>query len=158
VKRKIAQTMGPPPWSWSTRMRFYRHIARQVFLYGDTTTIRVQLALASTGFAIGLLLPLHTFEREAFRTMRALAPEWVWAIGFIVHSIGVFWRMVDLKPRLYWAFGINAFGLFLWILSSGLITQAIGVYSPGMAMELTVILAALVALIRTGLNDEQVTP
>lgn len=133
-------------------------IARRVFIEGDTTTIRVLLAVASVGFTAGLWLPLHTFDRPGFAVMRAVMPEWAWGALFLLHAAGVAWRLIDPLPRVGWAFAVNAYGLFLWIVSTGLITSAVGEYSPGTAMEITVLLAAFVALIRTGLNDEQFTP
>lgn len=158
MKRRVASEIGPQPWTLLTRIRYYRRVLRVVFIEGDTNTIRVLLAGASFFYAAGLLLPLQTFSRPAFVGMRELAPEWVWATLFALHAIGVGWRQVDLVPRPNWAFAINALGIGLWLLYIGLVTLAIGEYTPSTAMEITVLLAALVALVRTGFNDEPISP
>lgn len=169
MKYTIASRLGPQPWSWRQRIDYYRWVIYSVFWLGDTTTIRVQLGLASFGFTLGLWLPLDTFSLQSFIglsncfnfksvPLSVRAHEWVWGGLFLLHALGVSWRLVDLTPRIKWAFVINAYGLVVWITTSGLITQTIGRYTPALSLEVVVILAAFVALIRTGLNDEQLSP
>ena len=131
---------------------------RRLVVEGDTTTIRVIMAIASLLYAIGLLVPIHTFARPSFAGMQALMPDWAWAVCFILHAVGVAWRLLDEVPRIAWAFAINAFGIAIWIMYTVLVTVTLGQYTPSTAMEITVLAAAIVALVRTGLNDEKFSP
>ena len=169
MKHTIASRLGPQPWGWKQRIDYYRWVIYAIFWLSDTTTIRVLLGLASLGFTLGLWLPLDTFSQLPFAGMASCfnfksvpisvrAHEWVWGVLFLLHALGVSWRMFDLTPRIKWAFAINAYGLMLWLASTGLITQAVGKYTPALSLEVVVIMAAFVALVRTGLNDEQVSP
>lgn len=158
MKRRIVKQLGPMPWPANVRRAYYARMLREVFIYGDTTTIRVILAVASVGYTVGLWLPLHTFERKGYALMASISNEWVWGGAFLAHAMGVFWRIIDVVPRNGWAFAINAYGFGLWFVVTGMIMESIGEYSPGVAMELTVLAAAFIALVRTGLNDEKISP
>lgn len=133
---------------------------RSIFIGGETNTIRVILAIASLIFAAVLWYPSDDLfdTRQAWASMRAVAPGWVWGVIFFLHFVGVFWRQLDARPRPYVAFAINAYGLFIWFVMTGMTTQQIGQFSPANSLELTVLLAAFVALVRTGLNDEKISP
>lgn len=156
--KRLAQQFGPPPWSWAVRWRYFKLVTLEVFWRADTTAIRALMAVGSTFCAIGLLLPLHTFERPSFRAMAYVASEETWGGLLLLHALGVFWRIYDTRSRPGMAFAVNAVGIGTWMFSTCLIYYAVGEYSPATGMELAVILAALVALLRTGLNDEVSPP
>lgn len=147
------------------RIREVLSIAYRVFWLGDTITIRTQLAIASIGFAVLLWLHPDAFDRRGFQGMAYAFNQWTWtrAIGavncwgalFVLHGVGVFWR---LRERDIWAVAINALGFFLWLVSTALINVSVGELTPSTALEMTVIVAAGVALLRTGLNDENDRP
>lgn len=135
-------------------IRDYLNILRLVFLESDTTPLRLMLALGSLGWTIGLWLPLHTFDRPVFAWMRFAAGEWIWGAAFLLHFIGVTCRMLDTKERIHWAVAINAWGLFVWLMSTLAQTASVGEYSPAMALEWVACAAAFVSLLRTGMNEE----
>lgn len=156
--KRHAVPFGPPPWSWSIRWRYIKLVTVEVFWRADTTVIRGLMAVGSVLFALGLLLPLHAFERPAFKAMAFVANDWVWASALIAHAVGVFWRIYDPISRPGVGFAVNAFGIGVWMFSTGLIYYALGEYSASTGPELALIAAALIALIRTGLNDEVAAP
>lgn len=131
----------------------------RVFIEGDTHTIRVLMAVASIIFGVGLWLPLGMFQRLPFAGMAEVMGEFQWGVLFVLHGVLVFWRTFDPVPRRWWAFWINAYGLVLWILYVGLVNKASGTFTIGTSMEITVLLAAFVALVRTGVNEhEKISP
>ena len=158
MKEDYLLDLGPPPWPWPVRMRYYASVFKQVIWYGDTSTIRVLLAASSFVFAFVLWLPLGTFHRKAFLLMAGAASEFWWGLAFFAHFAAVCWRFVALKPSVPWAFVVNAYGVMLWTVSTGLINESIGEFTPSNSMEVVAILLAVIALIRTGLNDEAITP
>lgn len=156
--KRLAREFGPPPWSWAVRWRYFKAVTIAVFWRSDTTAIRALMATASMLFAIGLYLPLHTFDRQAFSGMAYVASEHTWAGMLMLHAVGVLWRIYDPKSRPGVGFAINAFGIGLWMFSTGLLYYAVGEYTPSTGMEVAVIFAALIALLRTGMNDEVAQP
>lgn len=164
----------------ASRWGHLKRILLAVFVYCDTTTIRAQMALASIAFAVGCIpdalwpnsvhlfslagwdihtpAPLGVFDRPLYAGMRAVAPGWVWGLGFLAHAIGVVWRFLDTTRRVYWALAINALGSGLWFLSTALMTWQVGEFVPSVATEWVMVGALIVALVRTGLNEEKVSP
>lgn len=156
--KKLAKQFGPQPWPLSTWITYLKLVTVAVFWRIDTTAIRMLLAGGSVFFALGMFLPLHTFDRPLFRVMAYVATPHIWGWLFIIHALGVFWRIYDPRNRPGWGFAINAYGLGLWIFSTCLMYYAIGEYAPSSALEVAIILAALIALLRTGKNDEVTSP
>lgn len=156
--KRLAQQFGPPPWSWAIRWRYIKLVTVEVFWRADTTAIRALMAAASLAFAAGLWLPLHAFSRSTFAGMAYVASADTWAGLLTLHAVGVLWRIYDPTSRAGVGFAINAFGIGLWTFSTGLIWYAVGEYSPAIGLEVTVLAAAFIALIRTGLNDEVSAP
>lgn len=156
--KRHAHQFGPPPWSWAIRRRYFRLVTVEVFWRSDTTAIRALMAVASLAFAVGLLLPFHAFDRPVFAGMAYVASSSTWASLLVLHAIGAFWRIYDPTSRAGVGFAISAFGIGLWSFSTGLIWYAVGEFSPAIGLEVTVIAAAFIALIRTGLNDEVSAP
>jgi hypothetical protein len=130
----------------------------QVALFADTTTIRIILANASALWVVAAIADPGAFDRPGFVVMAHLAPMWVWAIGFLLHFAGVYWRLFDPISRPIWALAVNAFGFFLWFTSTAAINLALGTFTPGSALEWTLCGASAWALYRTGLHREIVTP
>ena len=156
--KRLARTFGPLPWSWAVRWKYFKLVTVEVFWRSDTTAIRALMAVGSVFFAIGLLSPFHTFSRPIFKAMAYVASEQVWAYMFALHALGVLWRIYAPTSKPGWGFAINAFGLGIWMFSTCLIYYAVGEYTPSNSMELAIIIAAFVALLRTGLNDEVTAP
>lgn len=141
----------------------WRKLAHIIFLEGDTVTIRVLLALGSVGWTIGLWLPLETFDRSLYAGMNwpfvriglsGRVAEFTWGLIFLLHFIGVSWRLIDAVPRRGWAFAINSYGFFIWLVSTGLMASAFGEYAPHNAMNWVMVLASFGALCRHGLQRE----
>jgi hypothetical protein len=156
--KRISSQFGPPPWSWAIRWRYFRLVTAAVFWHSDTTAVRALMAVASVFSALGLWFTEETFQRPGFEAMAYVASENTWASLFMLHAAGVFWRVYDPVSRPRLGFAISAFGIGLWMFSTALIYYAIGKYSFATGMELAVVMAAFIALLRTGLNDEVSEP
>lgn len=130
----------------------------KVALFADTTTIRIILANASLLWVVASIIDPTAFHRPGFAVMAQLAPLWVWAAGFLLHFVGVYWRLFDPVSRPVWALAVNASGFFLWFTSTAAINVALGSFTPGSALEWTLCGASAWALYRTGLQPEIVTP
>lgn len=158
MQKRIADLLGPFPWTLHQRLTYFRLVMLEVFWYSDTTTVRLILAVSSFGYCMGFWLPLHTLQRAPWTTLAAYGNSFTWGLAFMAHFVGVMWRILDTKSSVLWALAVNVWGLFIWAITTVLILITVGEYSPGMAMEITVIVAALVALIRTDLNREIASP
>ena len=136
---------------------FLRFLVR-LFWYSDTMTIRVLIAVSSFLFAALLLVHIDIYTRPAFQGMALIAPAWLWALLFLMHWAGVFWRIWENMTRGVrrpgWAVCINGLGFFLWFTSTVMIGFSVGVVSPQIAMEITVVIASLISMLRSGLNDQ----
>jgi hypothetical protein len=135
-----------------------RDTVKVVFSTSDTTTIRLLLANASLLWAAGLLIDQDTFERSGYQVIRAFGGEYAWATWFLLHFVGVYWRLFDPRSRPNWALAVNTFGLFLWLTSTLSINIALGGFTTSTALEWTLCVASAWALFRTGLKKEVVTP
>ena len=78
-------------------MKRFIDVVKKVFVQGDTTTIRVLLALGSLGWTIGLWLPFGTFTRKPYAAMAAFASERVWGLLFLLQNgaVGQRYFIVD---------------------------------------------------------------
>lgn len=124
----------------------------------DTNTIRVLIADASLVYAIILWSLPNLFSSSPFWTPMRVFSENTWAGAFFSHFVGVLWRQVDDVPRPFVAFAISAYGLLLWFVTTGMLIQRTGHLAPTNALEVTMICAGLIALVRTGLNDDKISP
>lgn len=137
-------------------------ITRRIFFQSDTTTIRILLATASLGWTVVLLgnylFSTPVMVRAPYGVMSVLGRDVAWAIVFLLHFLGVIWRLYDPKPRPVAALMVNAYGFAIWTLSTAAINISIGLIQPGSALEWTMCCASAWALYRTGLQPEAVSP
>ena len=160
-------------------------IAMVVFHHADTTTIRLLLGCASAGYGVLLLWPaivgpthsaycwafglfgsecaplmplVPLFDRPAYALM-AIVPgaEWTWAFLFLLHFVGVHWRVIDRTERVNWGLAVNILGFALWAYSTAALNIARGQVLPSTALEWTLVVFSGWALYRTGLTHELVT-
>ena len=160
-------------------------VALVVFHYADTTTIRLLLGCASVGYSILLVWPMFVppitaaycwvfalfgaecmpmtppiplFDRPAYALM-AMVPggEITWAVLFMLHCIGVHWRVIDKTERVGWGLAVNVLGFALWAYSTAAHNIALGQILPSTALEWTLVGFSGWALYRTGLKRELVT-
>lgn len=134
-------------------MRYWRGIVELVFYRADTITVRLLLANASILWAVGVMFYPDTFTRRGWEIMR-LVPHWAWALAFMMHGLGVYWRIFESKQRTGWALAVNALGLAVWLLSTILINIAVGEFAVGTSLEWIMCAASAWALYRTGLKSE----
>ena len=134
--------------------RAWRGLLRIAFITGDTGSVRILLGTASLGWTILLWMPLHTFERAQFSWMGTLGPEWLWGALFLIHFLGIFWRVVDPVVRRNWDMGINVLGFTLWSASTSAQLLAQGYIDPSDCLEFVSTCALFVVMIRTGLGNE----
>lgn len=145
-----------------TRTRDVKYITRKIFYESDTTTIRLLLATASLGWAMvlmgNLIFGMSVMDRPAYSVMRALGREYTWASLFLLHFVGVIWRLYDPIQRTLWALAINMFGFAIWTISTVALALSIGFVPPTTALEVTMCCASAWALYRTDINPEVVSP
>lgn len=139
-------------------LRYCWVMFNRVFFQADTTTIRLILANGSFVWAFSLLLDPHAFDRRVYTLMDSLAPQPVWMVLFALHFMGVYWRLLDVKARIWWALAVNGLGFALWFISTAAINVAVGTFSQTSSLELTMVAASGWALFRTGLRPEIVSP
>lgn len=136
---------------------YLKYVTLSILHNADTVTIRVILAMASLGFAACLLFGADVFERQGYHLVRKLGTEEWWSVLFVLHFLGVIWRVYDPVERIRWALVINAFGFALWAVMTLLINFSLGAVTPGTALEWTLVFASGWALYRTGLHGETVS-
>lgn len=141
------------------RMDYFIATTRLIFSRLDPATIRVLLAAASVGWAVGAFpwFGFHPFRRHGYEVLAVMAPSWVWASLFLLHAIGVTWRFYERKEREGWHLFINVYGFVLWFSTTLAINFAIGTYTPTTGMEWTMVFASAWALMLTGKRKEVVT-
>ena len=157
MKHKLAKEIGPPPWTIRQHLTHARRMLIAIIWYGDTTIIRVLLGAASFWFGVFLLCYRDTFARTGFTWMAWVAPQWVWALLFLAYTVALIWRFVAKESNL-WGFAVNGYGFALWGIYTGLLLLSVGEFSPGAAAEITMVAGAFLTLVRTGKNDELVSP
>ncbi len=133
-------------------------VGRVVFWNADTLTVRLIMANASIVWCISLLVDPHTFNRPVYALMRTYGDEHQWAAVFLLHGLGVYWRLFDVKSRPTWALLINSLGLGVWLLSTVALNLAVNNINASTSLEWILCLASAWALYRTGLKGEIVTP
>lgn len=153
--------MSAARWWVKLQSRYCVMAAKIIFFEADTSTIRLTLAWASGFYALSLayhaLAGTDLFTRSPYALMAKFGNEWVWVVIFGLHWMGVHWRVLDPKERVWAGLMVNCYGFLIWLYSTLCINIALGVFLPTSAMEWTLTLASAWALYRTGLRRESVT-
>lgn len=141
-------------------------VARAIFSLGDTAPVRLLLAWSSGFYAASLAINYAQgtalFDRPAYALMEVVRVgpfhgEWLWAFLFSLHFIGVHWRILDPKERVWAGIMVNFYGFVIWFYSTLSINLSLGVLLPTSSTEWVLILASGWALYRTGLQREMVS-
>lgn len=128
---------------------------QHILLYSDTYGVRLCLAFASLIWAVLLLWNGDTFVRETYSVMRQFAPEEVWGIAFLVHSLGTFYS-------LFWeeesskVFVVDAvLGCVLFTTSA--VSMLVAVYPPPAAIssEIVAAMASWWVFVRWNINNNK---
>lgn len=90
--------------------------------------------------------------------MAAVGEQGFWAVAFLLHFAGTYWRMLDPVPRPKWALIINAYGVFVWGFMTISLNVAQGYWAPGTALECVMVSLSGWALFRTAKAPERLTP
>lgn len=136
----------------------FLNVSRSVFWRAHPATIRMLLALASLGWFLCILLGAANVGPNNYRYMWMIMPEWLWAVLFLFHFAGTFWRLFDPEPRVGWALGLNILGFLLWFMLTCSTNFAAGHFIPGSCLEVVTCGFAAWALIRTGVGKDVRTP
>ena len=143
---------------YQTLVHHIMSVTRSIYWNADTTTIRLIIALSSLIWTFPLLFR-HGIEKvPGFEVLFNLASPVQWAVGFMIHFVGISWRFLDPRPRIGWALAINSLGFALWFTSTAAVVYALRSLTPGASLEVVVCMFSAWALYRTGLRDEIVTP
>lgn len=158
MPRAVTVTRVITPVWWRARIVSVRDTLRVVFMEADTVTIRVLLAWSSLFSALALLVHPDKFKHPAYVVMAQFGSEHWWALCFLIHFIGVHWRIFERsKSRPNWALLINTFGFAIWFTSTVSICWAVGSVGVATSMSFTLCFASAWSLYRTGLGKEVVT-
>lgn len=152
------------------RTRNMRELTRVIFFESDTTTIRLLLASASLLYALFLglnvMMGAGVMERPAYELFVVAASiiginghgaSAFWAVIFLLHFLGVVWRLYDLRQCDVCAFIVNAYGFMIWFASTLMLNISVRFLGPGTALEWTLTAASLWALWRTARVPEIAT-
>ena len=90
--------------------------------------------------------------------LKVLAGSTVWAVLFMLHFLGVYWRTYDPISRPTPALVINSLGFLLWFYTTVSLNFYIGALSPSTALEITMCGASAWALYKTGFGQNERTP
>ena len=123
----------------------------------DPMTIRFALGIASIVWAIAMFIGPYTFSRRGWFILSDISNETVWAVIFLLHGVATFWRLLDPISRPGWALVVNCYGWFIWFFVALATNLALGAFSPGGAMEWTMVAMQTFVIIRTGLKREVVS-
>lgn len=146
-----------PVW-FRARLLLAKDTARIIFMEADTVTIRVLLAWSSFFASISLLIHPDKFNLPAYQVVAQFGNERMWAAYFMLHFIGVHWRIFERsKSRPNWALAINTFGFAIWFISTTSISLAVGSVGIATSMSFTLCFASAWSLYRTGLGRDVVT-
>jgi hypothetical protein len=148
------------------RRRWCIIVARTIWAAGDTAPVRLLLAWSSGVYA--MTLGINTwqgnllFDRPAYALMDlvhigSLRGEWLWVFIFTLHWVGVHWRILDPKERVWAGILVNFYGFVIWFYSTLSINLSLGLLLPTSSTEWVLIVASGWALYRTGLRREMVT-
>lgn len=141
------------------RAEYGKAMTRIVFIYNDTVTIRALASVAAIGWAIGMFLPLHTFDRHGYEWLRAAAPEWVWGSAFMAYGCVSLFRILFIPERRdFTGLLVNLGGFLLWATSTAFQALSLGKFSPSNALEWALVAALFVTMIRTGRNPYRAVP
>lgn len=132
-------------------------ICRYLFWFTDTTIWRLFLGVAALFYAVGLCFPGLGGQHLRFALAEVVPYRYAWVGLFLLYFVGVFWRFIDVTPRVRWALAVNALGCGLWL------TTAVSVFmtysfTPGAATNGVLWVCSAWVLLRTALTSEIVTP
>lgn len=131
---------------------------RLVFVQADTVTIRILLAWGSFFAAMSLLLDPTKFKEPAYAVIANFGDERLWAVYFLIHWLGVHWRVFERsRSRPMAALVINTWGFSLWFVSSIGVSWSSGNVGINTSLALTMCVASAWSLYRTGLRRDVVT-
>lgn len=130
---------------------------RYLFWFTDTTLLRLVLGVSSLLFAIALALPDTIFDPDRFAVTLYVPYRTVWIVLFLLHFLGVFWRLIDARHRVRWALTVNSLGCVLW-LGVAISTFMVYGFSLSVVVEGMLGILSVWVLYRTGLTPEIVTP
>lgn len=152
MSTKSANQQHLPWWPYA------KAVTKSVFTNADTMTIRLLLANASFLWALGALHEPTFFDRPMYAVMSQFGNQYVWSLGFILHFIGVYWRIYDPVSRPFWGLLVNGLGFVLWSICTIAINSSVNGFSPTTALECTLCVASGWALYRTGFDNELTAP
>lgn len=132
---------------------------KSLILYSDTTPTRFFLAMVTTLWAAGLLVPGDTFDRKVYFYMKLIVgeenAEMKWAFLWTVLSVAQWWRIFTSVSRPYVALAINSFSLAMFSACCfSIIFSQMRPFPAAMAPDMACMMAALWILIRTGVKSE----
>jgi hypothetical protein len=156
---------SPSTWDGIERRRALRHqltrgeiIWRRlvwIVLRSDTTSLRFLLAIASLLWSIFLFMPGDTFERPVYRIMARVGSEELWATFWLLHAVGVLWRVFATRKRVFVAYLLNSLGLVMYAgVAVAIYATRTEPFPAAIAPDLTLALIALWVMARTAINSE----
>lgn len=113
----------------------------------NTSLVRLLLIISSLFWAIIASYDLSTGS-YSFLT-HIIKESWFWVSLFLLHSIGLIWRLFDPVIRVPAGLVVNSYGVLIWFFVTIGATTKVGFY-PTFAADYTICLLAAWVLYRTG--------
>ncbi len=90
----------------------------QIFWDADLEATKLALALSSLAWVVLLLIPVTIVPSTTYTILRVIAPEWLWALTFLLQGVTLFYALVAKESNV-WLFLLGpVLGVFLWTATS----------------------------------------
>ena len=130
-------------------MRYLAHLSRIVFVQGDMLPVRTLLANGSFLIALSMAIDRDAFARPAYGLLAAMAPQWIWAAAFLLHSIGEYSHLSRIGRPSWMVLAVNIYGFVLWFMWTLSLAIEVGTFAPTQAMAWSMVAASGWALFCT---------
>jgi hypothetical protein len=136
---------------WWAHLRRLAGDARNALAHTSTMPTRLMLAIASTLHA--LLLPFaggHWARLVTMPAMEGTSAHVAAVIAFLVSAAGLWWRLIESRPRQAWAQLINSFTAGLWLCV--VVVLCFSGLAPFVAAPVGLCLASIWVALRSGVT------
>ena len=129
------------------KQSIHRRLA-YLMLQADVDGVRFMIACSSLAWALLLLWPGATFDRQTYALMRAVAPEVIWAVAHLVHgSVAIYSVLTGHRSRLAWVVD-PILGCLLWTTSAAAMLLAVYPVPAAIAPQIVGALASWWLMVR----------
>lgn len=126
----------------------YFKCVNYTLIVGSGPFVRCALGLASYIWAIELFVSNgEVFDRPNYYLLATVTNETILGIAFLIHALGVTWRLYDRRPCTLCGLVINIYGFLLWTAVVASIHWSVSGPVPVAALDIVGCLGAFVSII-----------